>query len=106
MSAASGFSNLKVRTKIIVGFSLVLVVLAVTGGMGLHALIRIGQENDLFAHRTNVVNIVSDIELRFSFVQRFVQEFAETGDPATAARAEAALAQTKEAVDRALATLV
>ena len=106
VSVASVVTNLKVRTKITVGFSLVLVILAVTGGMGLHALIRIGEGNDLMAHSTDVVGIGRDIALRFAYAQRFVQEFAETGDSATAAQAEAALAQVKEAVDRALATLV
>jgi methyl-accepting chemotaxis protein len=55
VSVPSGFANLKVRTKITVGFGVVLVILAVTGGMGLHAPIRIGEGNDLLTYRANVV---------------------------------------------------
>ncbi len=105
MSVATMFANLKIRSKIITGFSVVLVLLAVTGGVDLHALNQIGLANETATHRAGTANIASDIELRVAVVRRFAREFGHTGDPAFAEQTEAALKQAKEVVDRSFATI-
>ena len=105
MAAASKLANLKVRTKIILGFSCVLSVLAVVGGVGLVQLSNISDASETVAQRTHVAYIATDIDLQFATVRRFVGEFARTGDPAVAKRAEAAQAKTREAIELGVSTI-
>ena len=105
VSLSSLIANVKVRTKIAVGFGFVLLILAVVGGMGVRSLGRIAQGNDTVAQRVRESEVASDMVSRFAVARRLAGEFSHTGDPATAAKAEAALRLTKEAVDRGLATI-
>jgi methyl-accepting chemotaxis protein len=97
--------NVKVRTKIAVGFGVVLLILAVVGGMGVRSLGWIAKGTDTVAQRVRESEAASDIVSRFATARRLAGEFSHTGDPAMAAKAEAALRVTKETVDRGLATI-
>ncbi len=103
MSIASSFANLRVRTKIIAGFSAVLIVLAVTGGMELQALNSIGAKNAYVVQRTAVTEIAASIGLHFAAIRHLSKEFFYTRDPALVPGVEAALGETQIGVDRALA---
>ena len=105
MAFASHFANLKVRTKIVAGFSVVLAILAVTGGMGLRALNTIGEDNALVAQRTGVVQLAAELDLRFAQARRLTRQFGYTGNPEFATQAQAGLRQTKDTIDRALAEI-
>jgi methyl-accepting chemotaxis protein len=105
VSLASLIVNVKVRTKIAIGFGFVLVLLAVVGGMGVRSLGRIARGNDTVVQRVRESEVAGDIVLRFAIARRLAGEFSHTGDPVIAAKAETALQSTKEAVDRGLATI-
>ena len=83
MSIASGFANLRVRTKIIAGFSSVLIVLAVTGGMELQALDSIGDKNAYVAQRTAVTEIAAAIAATEEIVRNVQQAASGTQDVTT-----------------------
>ena len=80
MSVASHFANQKGRAKILAGFSIALVILAVTGGMGLRALSAIVEDNAIVVQRTGVVQLAAEIEL--GFFQAGPRQTKETVDPA------------------------
>ena len=105
VSLSALIANVKVRTKITVGFGFVLLILAIVGGMGVRSLGRIAQGNDTVVQRVRESDVASDIVSRFATARRLAGVFSHTGDPVVAAQAETALRLTKEAVDRALATI-
>ena len=105
MLIARKFANLRIRTKILLGFGAVLLILAIVGGTNLMTLNRIDDANDTVVQRSKVVNIAGDLEVRFNIVRRFTREFGHTGDPAQATEADAALAKTREVVERGFATM-
>jgi methyl-accepting chemotaxis protein len=102
MPIMSAFANLKVRTKILAGFALVLAILAVVGGVGLVALSRIGDADETVVQRSQVLAVANDIALNFATARRFAREFGYTGDAAITPQADAALAQAVDAVSKAL----
>jgi methyl-accepting chemotaxis protein len=105
VSLSSLIANVKVRTKITVGFGFVLLIFAVVGGMGMRSLSQIAQGNNTVVQRMLDAEAASNIVSRFAVARRLASEFSHTGDPAIAAKAEVALGLTKEAVDRGLATI-
>jgi methyl-accepting chemotaxis protein len=105
LSIVSRLANLKVRTKIFGGFACVLAVLAIVSGSGVVALSRIGDADEAVARLTRSVNTAADIALQFDITGRMVAEFAQTGNPAVLPPYEAAMAKTRAAIDRALATM-
>jgi methyl-accepting chemotaxis protein len=105
VSLSAMIVNVKVRTKIVVGFGLVLLILAVVGGMAVRSTSRIAHGNDTVVQRVRESEVASDIVFRFAAARRLASEFSYTGDTSMAAKAEAALQLTKEAVDRGLATV-
>jgi Four helix bundle sensory module for signal transduction len=97
--------NLKVRTKIVIGFGFVLLILAVVGGMAARSLDRITQGDAIVVQRVHESQIAGEIVSRFAATRRLSGAFSRTGDPAEAAKAEAALRATREAVARGVATI-
>ena len=106
MSAEAKRANLQIRTKIFSGFGCVIAILAIVGGVGLIALGQVGDSVGVGARRTQVLNAVSEIELRFAFVRRYVQEYVLSGDPDVAAHGDAALADARTAIDAAAPQMV
>jgi methyl-accepting chemotaxis protein len=102
MQIMPAFANLKVRMKILGGFALVLAVLAVVGGVGLVALNRIGDADETVVQRSQVLAAASDIELTFATARRLAREFGYTGNAEAAAQADAVLANTTDAINKAL----
>ena len=101
MSIASGFANLRVRTKIFTGFGVVLAFLAIRGGASLYSLSAIADANKIVAHSSHVTMIGNEIESRFATVVRFAREYFYTGDTAMASQAEAAFPRVMQVLDRA-----
>ena len=71
MPSLSTLVNLRIRTKITVGFGFVLLLLAIVGGMGVLSLGRITEGNDAVVRRVQESEIASDIVLRFAIARRF-----------------------------------
>jgi len=106
MSADAKRTSLTIRTKIFSGFGCLIAILAIIGGVGLIALGQVGDSVRVGAGRTQVFNAVSEIELRFAFVRRYVQEYVLSGDPDVAAHGDAALADARAAIDAAAPQMV
>ncbi|MEI7713796.1 MAG: MCP four helix bundle domain-containing protein, partial [Rhodospirillales bacterium] len=106
MSVVALFSNLRVRTKILVGFGLLLGTLAVSGGVGLYMLTQIDAANSFVQQRTQVATIANSIALEFALARSQVREYARTGSPSAMEQAKVGLGRTKEATDTAIAALL
>ena len=100
---AAALANMKVRSKISLGFGLLLVLLTVVGGLGTSAMIRVNDSFDVFALRTAILAHAEDIAKEFTNLRRFTGEFAVTGDEERAARAEEAGKHVKASAADALA---
>jgi methyl-accepting chemotaxis protein len=105
VSSISIIQNLKIRTKIFIGFGLLLTILALVGGVGLIGLEQIRDANDIVAQHARVSGIANDIELRFANARRFVVTFAHTGEPETASQGDKALAMTDSVIKDGLAEI-
>jgi methyl-accepting chemotaxis protein len=78
----SFFANMKIRTRVILGFLCVLVILAVISLISIFGFGKVATE---FADYTDVVNIAADaqtIERNLTDLRRHVEMFVETGDAA------------------------
>ncbi|MGE0415270.1 MAG: methyl-accepting chemotaxis protein [Acetobacteraceae bacterium] len=96
-------SNLKIRTRISAGFAVVLVLLAIVGGLGAFAMHRVGQQYDLLAERNRVGMFTDTAEREFVQTRRYVVEFARSGDPALHTAAVQHLAAAQDATRRMVA---
>lgn len=94
---AAVLANMKVRTKISLGFGLLLVLLSGVGGMGYYALNNIGNSFDTFARRTAIMADAEMIEKEFANLRRYAGEFATTGADERAEKAEEAGKHVKAA---------
>jgi methyl-accepting chemotaxis protein len=83
----------------------VLAILMVVGGTGLLALQRIDLVDDIVDQRSDVLNVVSDLQLRLETVRQFVRDYAHTGEMGMARQADDALSGTRQIIQRALATI-
>ncbi|MGH6883471.1 MAG: MCP four helix bundle domain-containing protein, partial [Hypericibacter sp.] len=75
-------ANMKIRTRVILGFLCVLAILAAIALVGFFGFSKVATE---FANYTDVVNIASDaqtIERNLTDLRRHVEMFVETGDAA------------------------
>ena len=105
VSSISIIENLKIRTKMFIGFGLLLTILALVGGVGLIGLEQIRGADDIVAQHARMSVIANDIELRFANARRFVVTFAHTGDPDTASQGDKALAMTDSVIKNGLAEI-
>ncbi|MEJ2117045.1 MAG: MCP four helix bundle domain-containing protein, partial [Alphaproteobacteria bacterium] len=78
----STFNNLRIATKIGIGFLMVLALFIVTSALNYRSLINIGNDNDIYRQRVEVTSLVSKLNQSFLNVQRFAREFSSTGDEA------------------------
>lgn len=100
MNAA--IANLKVRSKIFIGFGLLLASLAAVGGLGVLALQNIDALFNRFQQRATVLEIADKIEMGFIDVRRHAQEFGHTGNMEEAKRAEEVGTAVKATIETGL----
>jgi methyl-accepting chemotaxis protein len=86
VSAPSGlfgfFTNRKINAKIMIGFAVVLALLAVLSAISYRGFGNVSMGFETFRQRVTVVGIVRDIDREFVALRRFVREFAVSGDEA------------------------
>jgi methyl-accepting chemotaxis protein len=102
MPFAAAFANFRIRTKVSVGFGLVLIMLAVVGGTVVTSIDAIGTDFDTFLDRGRAVRAVGDIESAVLKIRRHTAEFAFTGEAESEAKARQAAKEAKEAADATL----
>ncbi len=84
----SGFiSSIKVRTKILLGFATVLVILAGVAGVGYFNLVTISHEMELLNHEVEEAEATVSVESHFFELEIHVREFAATSNMEDAKKA-------------------
>ena len=74
------FTNRRINTKIMIGFAIVLALLAVLSVLSYRGFIKVSDGFGAFNQRVKVVGIVRDVDRGFVAFRRFVREFALSGD--------------------------
>ena len=74
------FTNRRINTKIMIGFAVVLALLAVLSVLSYRGFIKVSDGFGAFNQRVKVVSIVRDVDRGFVAFRRFVREFALSGD--------------------------
>lgn len=102
---AGRFANLKIRTKVSVGFGLVIVMLAIGGAAAVSSVGVIGRDFGRFIDRAEVVKITDTIDASLLDLRRHTIQFAFTGDAEADARARHSAKEATDAVGKALARI-
>ena len=83
-SSANGlfgfFTNRRINTKIMIGFAVVLALLATLAVMSYRGFGKVSDGFEAFNQRVKVVSIVRDVDRGFVAFRRFVREFSLSGD--------------------------
>ena len=79
------FNNLKLSTKVAIGFAAVLVILMFISAAGYIGITHVGNDFEGYAQRVSVVDAVSDIDREFLSFRRLVREVVTDQDHARAA---------------------
>ena len=74
------FTNRRINTKIMIGFAIVLALLAVLSVLSYRGFSKVSDGFGTFNQRVKVVSIVRDVDRGFVAFRRFVREFALSGD--------------------------
>jgi methyl-accepting chemotaxis protein len=74
------FTNRRINTKIMIGFAVVLALLAVLSVLSYRGLVKVADGFGTFNQRVKVVSIVRDVDYGFLGYRRFVREFSLSGD--------------------------
>ena len=73
-------TNLKLRVKILLGFSVVLIILAATSAFGYFNFVRVAHEIDSYSANVEEASIVSEIESQFLTLEIYTREYAVSGE--------------------------
>ena len=74
------FTNRRINTKIMIGFAIVLALLAALSALSYRGFVSVSDGFAAFNQRVKVVGIVRDVDGGFVGYRRFVREFAVSGD--------------------------
>ena len=81
------FTNRKINTKIMIGFAIVLALLAALSVLSYRGFSNVSEGFGAFNQRVKVVSIVRDVDRGFVAFRRFVREFSLSGDETLIAEA-------------------
>ncbi len=95
------FTNLKVSTKIVAGFAVVLAIVLVSSAVSYMSLARIAADFDGYTEKSAFAAAVATVDEAFTDFERNAQIFAATGGKREADAALAAAAGTRSALDGA-----
>jgi methyl-accepting chemotaxis protein len=99
------FTNLKIKTKLLLGFACVLAILGTVSLMGFFAFGEVAESSGAYAQRVAVVGIARDIDREFVEMRRQVREFALVGKEDNAKAAETAADLVRLKIEEGLATI-
>ena len=77
---SSFLNRVRVKTKILIGFAAVLVVLGAVATMGYTSLVTISHEVELYSHEVEASEAAASVEAHFFELEIFVREFAATSN--------------------------
>jgi methyl-accepting chemotaxis protein len=104
-SLATAFNDLKVNTKIALGFGFIVLIMVGVAAMGYFALTGVGHDFETYAQRVKVVGIARDVDREFVAFRMHVRDFAASGHPENAEKAKAARPGLVAAIDAGLAEM-
>ncbi len=90
----SYFNNLRIATKIAIGFAAVLVIFAISSVMNYRSLMGLGEGVDQYVTHVGEVNTLEDFQKAFLGSQRYLRDFSLTGEEAAAAGFEKSREET------------
>lgn len=99
------FANLKIRTKVSIGFGLVLIMLAIGGAAAVSSVGAISGDFVRFIDRSEVVKITDRIDASLLDLRRHTIQFAFTGDAEADARARQSAKEATAAAGQVLAQI-
>ena len=94
--------NLKIKTKVFLGFLGVLAILAVVSGLGYTSFARVGEALGVLEHQVRVTELALEIDREFLDVRRNAREFAAGGAEEAAKATEAAAADVEKPIAEGL----
>src|SRR5882724_2536443 len=100
--SSSRFSNMKLKTKVLLGFSSVLAIVGILGGTGYYSLTKVGSETKAYGHSQDIESTAVAIERDVSVLRRQAREFLNTGSEDALSKfpeAKAALEATLQQAD-------
>ena len=95
----AGFANLKLKTRILMGFSVVLVVLIGVAGFGFFGLTKVAHDVEIYSANVEEATAISEVATTFLKAEADVREYAATGDEKVAKRAKATLKTLKGLIE-------
>ena len=99
------FTYMKVQSKLMLGFSGVIALLALVGGMAVWSFQGLIGSMDTLNQRATVVGLAGDVDLEIINYRRFAREYALTGDEESLKRAVEVAPKAKAEIDTALKTI-
>lgn len=91
MPQLTSIANLKLRTKIMLGFSVVLAVLVGVAGFGFIGLTKVADDVEIYSANVEEATAVSEIATKFLELEADAREYAVTADAKLAERAKATI---------------
>jgi len=82
------FSSLKLKIKILLGFSAVMVILAGVSAFGYYSFTKVAHEIDAYSSNVEEASIVSEIQGQFLTLEMYAREYAVSGEHALAEKAK------------------
>jgi methyl-accepting chemotaxis protein len=99
-------SALSIKTKILVGFASVLIILLAVAGIGYWSFLGVADSLRDYVQRVAIVAASRDIDRSFSEMRRHVREFAFTGNPDEGSAAASMAEHVKSDIDKGVATAI
>lgn len=84
----AALTNMKIKMKILLGFSVVLIILAATSAFGYFNFVRVAHEIDSYSANVEEASIVSEIEAQFLHLEMYAREYAVSGEHELAVKAK------------------
>src|SRR5215475_5662073 len=78
-ATSSVFSNTKLKTKVLLGFSSVLAIVGILGGVGYYSLTTVSDETQVYGESQDIQTTAVGIERDVSVLRRQAREFLNTG---------------------------
>jgi methyl-accepting chemotaxis protein len=100
--SSSRFSNMKLKTKVLLGFSSVLAIVGILGGTGYYSLTKVGGETTVYGHSQDIAATAVALERDVAVLRRDAREFLNTGSEVALGKfpeAKAALEATLQQAD-------
>lgn len=85
---AAVFANLKLKTKILLGFSVVLVMLAGISGYAFYSFTQVAHDVEIYSENVEEAAVVAEIKAEFLHLEVYAVEYAQTGEPALAKKVQ------------------